>query len=288
MDFRTRRMVQFGRWIGLALVVALVAAMTGDTRGQPPKDRDQPPKGQRTVKPGAHRSTPPRRLGVTARPLGCHCEVSVASDELAVGIQAASLARGVCDGVRLNASHWPLRCTLLTSSIAWAPRDGPMHAGPFHAVFDQVPARPFDHATGDRMALGQVLVVAHALAILVQVAANKYQPLLLGGTQLSLLSRTRADREPPLDLALQYLGHAMALHERHHLRAAAHPYAGIVSPPATTGASHAKGPGSPSRSSPASIRGTLAIKPLGHRMRWTAGCATIRVAQQLDCPSSQS
>ena len=49
---------------------------------------------------------------------------------------------------------------------------GPAHAGTLHPVFDQVFARAFDWATGDRPALGEIFVLAHAVAVSVKVIGD--------------------------------------------------------------------------------------------------------------------
>ena len=49
---------------------------------------------------------------------------------------------------------------------------GPAHAGTLHPVFDQVFARTFDRATGDRPAVGEIFVIAHAVAVSVEVIGD--------------------------------------------------------------------------------------------------------------------
>ena len=52
---------------------------------------------------------------------------------------------------------------------------GPAHAGTLHPVFDQVFARAFDWATGDRPAIGEIFVIAHAGAVSVEVIGDSPQ-----------------------------------------------------------------------------------------------------------------
>src|SRR5713101_8160286 len=49
---------------------------------------------------------------------------------------------------------------------------GPAHAGALHPIFDQVLARAFDRATGDRPAAGEVFVIAHSGAVSVKVTGT--------------------------------------------------------------------------------------------------------------------
>src|ERR1035437_10027627 len=42
---------------------------------------------------------------------------------------------------------------------------GPAHSGTLHSILDQVLARAFDRATGDRPAVGEVFVIAHSGAV---------------------------------------------------------------------------------------------------------------------------
>src|SRR5277367_5104571 len=60
---------------------------------------------------------------------------------------------------------------------------GPAHAGTFHAVPDQIFARAFDRATGDRPAVGKVFVVAHAGAVPVKVTGNCLQSFASGSRE---------------------------------------------------------------------------------------------------------
>src|SRR5450631_294479 len=63
---------------------------------------------------------------------------------------------------------------------------GPVHAGSFHAVLDQVPTGAFDHTASNRIAGRQVLVVTHPIAVLFQVAADLRYRLLLPARQAVL------------------------------------------------------------------------------------------------------
>src|SRR5947209_19064627 len=56
----------------------------------------------------------------------------------------------------------------------------PTHARALHAILDVVSARPLDYPAGDRIALPQVLVITHPLAVLRQVATDRGQRLRLG------------------------------------------------------------------------------------------------------------
>ena len=60
---------------------------------------------------------------------------------------------------------------------------GPTHAGTLHPVFDQVFARAFDRATGDRPAVGEIFVIAHAGAISVKVIGDSPQRFARGPGQ---------------------------------------------------------------------------------------------------------
>src|SRR5262249_1091531 len=57
------------------------------------------------------------------------------------------------------------------------PQQRPVHPRPFHPVFHGVAARPLDHPTGDRVALGQVLIVTHPRRVLLEVPADRLHPL---------------------------------------------------------------------------------------------------------------
>src|ERR1700722_17734851 len=60
---------------------------------------------------------------------------------------------------------------------------GPAHAGTLHPVFDQVFARAFDRSTGDRPAVGEVFVIAHAGAVSVKVVGDSAQCCAPGPAQ---------------------------------------------------------------------------------------------------------
>ena len=60
---------------------------------------------------------------------------------------------------------------------------GPAHAGTLHPVFDQVFARTFDRATGDRPAVGEIFVIAHAGAVSVKVIGDSPQRFARGPGQ---------------------------------------------------------------------------------------------------------
>src|ERR1700686_5775379 len=57
---------------------------------------------------------------------------------------------------------------------------GPAHSGTFQAVFDQMLARAFDRATGDRPALGKVFVIAHPGAVSVKEIGDSLQRQAVG------------------------------------------------------------------------------------------------------------
>ena len=76
---------------------------------------------------------------------------------------------------------------------------GPAHAGTLHPVFDQVFARAFDRATGDRPAVGEVFVIAHAGAVPVKVVGHSIQRFA-GGSREAAFGDTLT--EP-----LHYLAH---------------------------------------------------------------------------------
>jgi hypothetical protein len=57
---------------------------------------------------------------------------------------------------------------------------GPAHAGALHPIFDQVLARAFDRATGNRPPLGKVFVVTHPVAVAVEVVGDRFQGLAFG------------------------------------------------------------------------------------------------------------
>src|SRR5208337_3740166 len=94
-----------------------------------------------------------------------------------------------------------------------------MHACPFHAVLDEMAAGPFDHATRYRIALGQVLAIAHAVTVLVKVPADARQHLFLGAAQLLLRGQTPETTDYRFHFALEHLCQALA-HKGNHLRAA--------------------------------------------------------------------
>jgi hypothetical protein len=54
---------------------------------------------------------------------------------------------------------------------------GSAHAGTLHSVHDQVLARAFDRATGDRSAVSEVFVIAHSGAVPVKVIGDSLQRL---------------------------------------------------------------------------------------------------------------
>src|SRR5262249_25323558 len=57
---------------------------------------------------------------------------------------------------------------------------GPAHAGVLHAVLDEVLTRPFDGTTGDRPAVGEVLVIAHSGAVPAKVIGDSLQRFAFG------------------------------------------------------------------------------------------------------------
>src|ERR1022692_3587203 len=57
---------------------------------------------------------------------------------------------------------------------------GPAHAGTLHAVLDQVLARAFDRATGDRPPVGEVIVIAHTGAVSVEVVGDSLKRFPFG------------------------------------------------------------------------------------------------------------
>ena len=57
---------------------------------------------------------------------------------------------------------------------------GPAHAGTLHPVFDQVFARAFDRATGDRPPVSEVFVVMHSGAVPVKVIGDSLQSFAPG------------------------------------------------------------------------------------------------------------
>ena len=69
-------------------------------------------------------------------------------------------------------------------------RDFPTHARSFHAVFDDVAARAFNHARCDRTTQLQVLVVTHPMLVLRQKAADTRQGFFLGVRQTLPLAAT--------------------------------------------------------------------------------------------------
>src|ERR1700688_5272030 len=60
---------------------------------------------------------------------------------------------------------------------------GPTHAGALHPIFDQVLARAFDRATGDRPAMSEVFVVAHSDTVSVKVIGDSQQWFAVGSGQ---------------------------------------------------------------------------------------------------------
>src|ERR1700678_2155371 len=76
---------------------------------------------------------------------------------------------------------------------------GPAHAGTFHAVPDQVFARPFDGAAGDRPTVGEVFVITHAGAVPVKVIGDSFQCLAFGSGEAAF--------GDTLTEALDYLAH---------------------------------------------------------------------------------
>ena len=59
----------------------------------------------------------------------------------------------------------------------------PAHAGTLHAVFDHVPARPFDDSRGDGVAGRQVLVVLHPVQIVLRESSQPVADACDGGRE---------------------------------------------------------------------------------------------------------
>jgi hypothetical protein len=64
------------------------------------------------------------------------------------------------------------------------PIQAPARPGDVHGVLDQMPAGPFDHTGGDRQALGQSLVVAQSLPVVLDVVGGLVHRLALALAQL--------------------------------------------------------------------------------------------------------
>ena len=65
--------------------------------------------------------------------------------------------------------------------------NGPVHPGTFPAVLDHVTAGAFDDAGGDRVAGGQVFVIAHSMWMGLEIATDALDPLAFGARQGALL-----------------------------------------------------------------------------------------------------
>ena len=63
---------------------------------------------------------------------------------------------------------------------------GPPHARSFHAIFDEVLAGAFDRAAGNRPAVGEVFVVAHAGAVAIKIVGDCVQGFAFGTGQAAL------------------------------------------------------------------------------------------------------
>nr|MBS0021895.1 hypothetical protein [Gammaproteobacteria bacterium] len=50
--------------------------------------------------------------------------------------------------------------------------EAPAHASAFHAVFNEMPTRPLNDAGGDRVALGQLLIIAHSILVGLEITAD--------------------------------------------------------------------------------------------------------------------
>ena len=60
---------------------------------------------------------------------------------------------------------------------------GPAHAGALHTIFDEVLAGALDRATGNRPALGEVLVISHVDAVAIQIVGDPVQSFAFGAGQ---------------------------------------------------------------------------------------------------------
>lgn len=67
------------------------------------------------------------------------------------------------------------------------PGDGPAHAALFHAIFDQRPAGTLNHAGGDRVALLEIGVVVHHMAVVVEVGDRFFEDLFLRAGEVALV-----------------------------------------------------------------------------------------------------
>src|SRR5579871_516263 len=138
------------------------------------------------------------QLGVTARPLRCISEEGLASNQSPVRIELFSIS---LDALGLESSPLVTDPHAPHVQHGLGAGQGPVHARALHAIFNQVPAGPFDDAAGNGIARTQILVVTHALPVLVQIATDTTQCLLLGTAEPTLLSQAAQATYDRLDLA---------------------------------------------------------------------------------------
>ncbi|MGC1955652.1 MAG: hypothetical protein WA970_24395 [Gammaproteobacteria bacterium] len=70
----------------------------------------------------------------------------------------------------------PLAADANTAQVAQGLRalEAPAHAGGFHAVLNEMPTRSLNDAGcgGDRVALGQLLIIAHSIVVDLEITAD--------------------------------------------------------------------------------------------------------------------
>jgi len=82
---------------------------------------------------------------------------------------------------------------------------GPAHARSLHAVLNQVLAGTFHRTGGDGQALGQILVIAHATAVAIEVVGHTRQRLALAAPEREFGNRLTNALHDLADVPLQDL-----------------------------------------------------------------------------------
>ena len=154
-------------------------------------------------------------LGVTDPPLRGKGEEHLTGDEVTVRMETLRFVRNA-----LLLEIVPVAADPHTAQVQHGLRPGqrPVHARALHTIFDEVPARAFDHATGNRIALTEVFAIVHAVAILVEVTTDTSQRLLFRARQTALLGDPAQRPNYRLDFPFQHLSHTLT-HKRQHLLA---------------------------------------------------------------------
>src|SRR4051812_24999438 len=79
----------------------------------------------------------------------------------------------------------------------------PTHPRPLQPVLDQVPTRPLDHTTPDRITRRKVLVVTHPTAVPIEVADDFPHRLAAGALELPLRQRLTQSADDVAHLPVQ-------------------------------------------------------------------------------------